>query len=187
MSAPDLAALVGSRLCHDLVSPLGAIGNGVELLRMLHQGSDELELIEQAVTAAQAKVLLFRLAFGVAQPGQEVRGPDVAEALGALALHGRISLETALPSALPRIAARRLALAALCAESALAWGGNLHVLPGSVTARAERMRLDPALWDPMAAGTAVADPVAATVHFALLALEGDVSVHRDADAVTIRV
>ncbi len=30
----DLIALVGSRICHDLVSPLGAIGNGVELLAM---------------------------------------------------------------------------------------------------------------------------------------------------------
>ena len=31
---PDLAALVGSRICHDLISPIGAIGNGVELLMM---------------------------------------------------------------------------------------------------------------------------------------------------------
>jgi hypothetical protein len=31
---PDLAALVGSRICHDLISPIGAIGNGVELLTL---------------------------------------------------------------------------------------------------------------------------------------------------------
>lgn len=31
---PDLTALLGSRICHDLISPLGAIGNGVELLSM---------------------------------------------------------------------------------------------------------------------------------------------------------
>ena len=30
--APDLTALVSSRICHDLISPIGAIGNGVELL-----------------------------------------------------------------------------------------------------------------------------------------------------------
>jgi len=30
----DLNALLGSRICHDLISPLGAIGNGVELLTM---------------------------------------------------------------------------------------------------------------------------------------------------------
>ena len=31
---PDLSALIGSRICHDLISPIGAIGNGVELLMM---------------------------------------------------------------------------------------------------------------------------------------------------------
>jgi hypothetical protein len=31
---PDIAALIGSRICHDLISPIGAIGNGVELLMM---------------------------------------------------------------------------------------------------------------------------------------------------------
>ena len=30
----DIAALLGSRICHDLISPLGAISNGVELLEM---------------------------------------------------------------------------------------------------------------------------------------------------------
>ena len=28
----DIAALIGSRVCHDLISPIGAIGNGVQLL-----------------------------------------------------------------------------------------------------------------------------------------------------------
>ena len=28
----DLAALIGSRICHDLISPIGAITNGLELL-----------------------------------------------------------------------------------------------------------------------------------------------------------
>ena len=34
MSAPDLSALVSARLCHDLISPMGAIGNGLELLQL---------------------------------------------------------------------------------------------------------------------------------------------------------
>ena len=34
MSAPDLSALVSARLCHDLISPMGAIGNGLELMQM---------------------------------------------------------------------------------------------------------------------------------------------------------
>ena len=34
MSAPDLTALVSARLCHDLISPMGAIGNGLELMQL---------------------------------------------------------------------------------------------------------------------------------------------------------
>ena len=63
-SDTDLAArivsLVGSRLCHDLISPLGAIGNGVELLQMAGdwpglKESPEMSLIEDALRAARAR------------------------------------------------------------------------------------------------------------------------------------
>ena len=61
----DLVALVGSRLCHDLISPLGAIGNGVELLTMTATTlSPELQLITESVAAANARIKFFRLAFG---------------------------------------------------------------------------------------------------------------------------
>lgn len=186
-AAPDLAALVGSRLCHDLVSPLGAIGNGVELLRMIHDGSDELVLIEQAVASAQARLLLFRLAFGAATEDQQVRAADLFEALGALSLHGRIALHGTLDGALPRTRARRLALAGLCAETALAWGGTLTVAHDGVSAEAPRLRLEPALWQPLAAGTPPDDLAPASVHFALLAAGGPVSVSLGTEALSIRV
>ena len=54
----DLASLVAARLCHDLVSPLGAIGNGVELIEMGGQPasgkSPEMALISDSVAAARA-------------------------------------------------------------------------------------------------------------------------------------
>ena len=34
MTSPDLSALVSARLCHDLISPMGAIGNGLELMQL---------------------------------------------------------------------------------------------------------------------------------------------------------
>ena len=45
MAEPDLAALLCSRLCHDLIGPVGAIANGVEFLQM----EDDAEMQEQAV------------------------------------------------------------------------------------------------------------------------------------------
>jgi histidine phosphotransferase ChpT len=70
----DLCALIGSRLCHDLVSPVGAIGNGVELLSMegagapMPAGAAELSLVRESVENAQARLRFFRIAFGDAAP-----------------------------------------------------------------------------------------------------------------------
>ncbi len=69
----DLNALVGSRICHDLISPLGAIGNGVELLAMSGSGdTPEMALISESVENANARIRFFRVAFGAASPGQRL-------------------------------------------------------------------------------------------------------------------
>jgi len=187
VSPAELAALVGSRLCHDLVSPLGAIGNGLELLQMVAEPSPELALIGEAVTAAQARVRLFRLAFGAASQDQLVRPADLVEALSALTGNGRISLRSALPQPLPRPLARRLTLAALCAETALARGGEVVVDPASVTALAPRLRIEPALWDSLAEGLPPEGLTPSTVHFALLAALGPVQIDTIEGALVIRL
>lgn len=184
---PDLAALVGSRLCHDLVSPLGAIGNGLELLQMTLARSPELDLMAQAAAAAQSRLRLFRLAFGAASEGQVVRPSDLAEALSALETNGRIRVQTEVAGALPRLRARRLALAALCAETALAWGGELRITDGSIRAEAPRLRQDAALWAALAEGRAPDSLTAAVVHFALLAQEGAPSVKLTPNVLTLIV
>ncbi|MDA7963173.1 MAG: histidine phosphotransferase, partial [Ruegeria sp.] len=63
----NLAELIGSRICHDLISPIGAITNGLELLEMVggSQGP-EMELISGSVGSAGAKIRFFRVAFGAA-------------------------------------------------------------------------------------------------------------------------
>ena len=54
---PDLAALIGSRICHDLISPIGAIGNGVELMMMDGTAkTPELALIAESVANANARI-----------------------------------------------------------------------------------------------------------------------------------
>lgn len=166
----DHAELIASRLCHDLVSPLGAIGNGIELLRLSLPESEELAMLEQATAAAQARVLLYRLAFGAADPDQMVSEQDLRAALAALATNRPIAVHVET-GPLPRPRARALALAALCAESAMAWGGQLTLTAQGLHATAPRLQNDPALWDALSTGTP--PPArAATVHFALLARTG---------------
>ncbi len=74
---PDLAALVGSRICHDLISPIGAIGNGVELVLLdAAVGGPEVTLIADSVSHANARIRFFRIAFGATgadQPDQPRR------------------------------------------------------------------------------------------------------------------
>ncbi|MEO1362985.1 MAG: hypothetical protein AAFU86_04320 [Pseudomonadota bacterium] len=63
----NLAALIGSRICHDLISPIGAINNGLELLNMAGASDGpEMELISESVENASARIRFFRMAYGAA-------------------------------------------------------------------------------------------------------------------------
>lgn len=181
----DLATMIGSRLCHDLVSPLSAISNGIELLQMMQGSSPEIEMLNDAVTAANARIRLFRLAFGAASQDQTIKSSEIRDALVAFESAGRIKVDWALPTTLPRQTARKLMLAALCAENALAYGGNLVVTEGGVEARAPRFNLDQTLWQSLSHGTPPFEQSSATVHFSLLALDGPVLVRTTADSVRI--
>lgn len=128
MTAPDLSALVSARLCHDLISPLGAIGNGVELLQMSPgAGAAEIELISDSVGIALAKLRFYRIAFGPADPEARLTIEDAADITGAM-YGGRFSVAWApMDANLSRPAARMAFLAILCLEKSLPMGGLVHV------------------------------------------------------------
>jgi histidine phosphotransferase ChpT len=69
LEALDLAALLCSRVCHDLISPVGAVVNGVEVME---DDADEqtkafaIELIKKSATTASARLQFCRIAFGAA-------------------------------------------------------------------------------------------------------------------------
>src|SRR5262245_62731872 len=80
----DLAALLCSRVCHDLISPTGAIVNGLEVLE--EEDSDEetktfaLDLIKRSAKTASARLQFCRLAFGSAgAPGGKIDIGDRSE------------------------------------------------------------------------------------------------------------
>ncbi|MGK9051866.1 histidine phosphotransferase ChpT [Xaviernesmea oryzae] len=64
LSGPDLAALLCSRVCHDVISPVGAINNGLELLDEGAADSDALDLIRTSAVNASVRLKFARLAFG---------------------------------------------------------------------------------------------------------------------------
>lgn len=69
IEALDLAALLCSRVCHDLISPVGAVVNGLEVME---DGKDEetktfaLDLIKKSIKTASARLQFCRIAFGAA-------------------------------------------------------------------------------------------------------------------------
>ena len=65
----DLAAMLCSRLCHDMLSPVGALSNGLELLALEtdpEMRANVMQLLEQSASISTNKLKFFRLAFGAA-------------------------------------------------------------------------------------------------------------------------
>jgi hypothetical protein len=122
-------ALIASRICHDLISPIGAIGNGVELLTM-ESGSavrPELALISASVANANARIRLFRIAFGAATGDQRIARNEVLSILTDLGHAGRITYAWTSHGDLSRREVRLVFLLVLCLETVLPYGGRVEV------------------------------------------------------------
>lgn len=137
MTDQDITALVSSRICHDLISPIGAISNGVELLTGDGTAvSPELGMIGDSVTSATDRLKCFRVAFGAAPARAELPVAEVLSAIEAL-FGGRSSVQCSLPgNAMSRMMAKTMLLTLLCQEKCLPMGGQT-----SVTADASSFRL----------------------------------------------
>jgi len=166
MNSVDLASLLCSRLCHDLMSPIGALNNGIELL------ADEtdpemrekcLELLADSARASANKLKFFRLAFGAAGGfGEDIDTHEAEVALEGLFGHERrIELGWVVgDEKLPKGAVKLLLNLAMLAGDALVRGGRLDVgaeLRGgeielAVRAEGPRILLDPVLRDTLLNG-----------------------------------
>jgi histidine phosphotransferase ChpT len=151
----QFAALVGSRICHDLISPIGAINNGMELMSMSGiSSSPEMALISESVDAANARIRFFRIAYG-APSDTQLLGPKEVTSIMRDCLRGsRLSLDWEPSEDIARSEVQLVFLAFQCAEQALPYGGDITIK--RITGRwefeltAERMLFDPKLWDSLA-------------------------------------
>ena len=166
MNAVELASLLCSRLCHDLLSPVGALNNGIELL------ADEqdpemrercLELLAESARASANKLKFFRLAFGAGGGfGEEI---DTREAR--TALEGLYGAEKGIElgwmvedDKMSKGAIKLLLNLAMIAGDALVRGGRLDVgaerrgsaLEMVIRSEGPRILLDPKLRETIAAG-----------------------------------
>lgn len=129
----DLASLLCSRLCHDLLSPVGAMNNGLELLADEHDPEMRkrcMDLLAESAKSAADKLKFFRLAFGAAGGfGQAVDPAEAHAVIQPLVTgSGRTALDWAVPSQLmPKRAVKILLNLVFIANDALVRGGTLFV------------------------------------------------------------
>ncbi|HET9354737.1 MAG TPA: histidine phosphotransferase family protein [Sphingomicrobium sp.] len=168
MNAIDLASLLCSRLCHDLLSPVGALNNGLEL--MADEQDPEmrqrcLDLLGESARASANKLKFFRLAFGAG--GGYGSTIDTQEARSALeGLFGgdhKVDLGWMVSADnLSKAATKLLLNLALIAGDALVRGGRLDVgaeqadgsLELAIRAEGPRILLDPVLRETILSGSA---------------------------------
>ena len=134
MTSPtDLAALLCSRLCHDMLSPVGALSNGLELLADEtdpDMRSKVIELLEQSAKISTDKLKFFRLAFGAAGGfGDAVPVEEAQDVVGALAADAkRVTLNWAIEEpSLPKPSVKVLLNLSQIALDALVRGGTLDI------------------------------------------------------------
>lgn len=132
-SQTDLASLLCSRLCHDMLSPVGALSNGIELL--VDENDPEMrarciELLEQSAKLSTDKLKFFRLAFGAAGGfGDAVPTEEAYDVIAALASDAKgVEFNWAVDgSSLPKPAVKVMLNLAQIGLDALIRGGTMDV------------------------------------------------------------
>ncbi len=134
IEALDLAALLCSRVCHDLISPVGAIVNGLEVLA---EEKDEetktfaMDLIKKSAGTASAKLQFCRIAFGAAgSAGAQIDLGDAETITRGFFEDDKTKLAWNLPRVLlPKNRVKLLLNMLLIAGQAIPRGGSLTVDP----------------------------------------------------------
>lgn len=169
----DLTALLGSRICHDLISPIGAIGNGLELMAMSGAGSGpELSLINESVSNANARIRFYRVAFGASGDGQSLGRSEIRSILDEITKGARLRFHWEPIGDVLRRDVKLAFLVLQCFETAMPYGGEVSVLRDgprwTFRGKATKLKIKQPLWDLLLDPAPDVDVAPAEVQFALV-------------------
>lgn len=203
-SSLDLASLLCSRLCHDMLSPVGALSNGLELL--VEEKDPEMrqrcfELLEQSAKASADKLKFFRLAFGAAGGfGDSVPVNEARALIDALAgSNGRVAVNWMFGvDSLAKPAVKTLLNLALIGLDSLVRGGTLDIgaevhgqaIEIVVRAAGQRVAFDPAVGQALEGALPAGELTSKTAPAAMVqqlaaAVGGGVQVHVTAESLVM--
>ncbi|MYZ49052.1 histidine phosphotransferase ChpT [Propylenella binzhouense] len=188
----ELSALVASRVCHDIISPVGAIVNGLEVLEEEHDESMRqfaMDLVQKSARQASAKLQFARLAFGASgSAGSEIDMVEAGRCARAFMEREKAELDWAVAAPLLRKAEAKLLLnLLLVAVNCVARGGTVKVTAERqdeetimrITADGDRARVPAGVREVLTAG-AVPNPLDAhavqPLYAALLAEEAGMGI-----------
>ena len=173
-----VSELICSRLCHELVSPVGAINNGIELIEDLgdEMAGEAMGLIRQSGLRAASVLALYRLAYGAAGASASSRLDETRDIAERYLSYGKSRLAWSIPKDaghdLPAGTSKLILNLIVLAEEALTYGGTVTVaLPGAagpralaVTALGDRAGLHESVLRALSADVATSTLTPRTVH-----------------------
>ena len=135
MNEIEFSALMVSRVCHDLVGPLGAVVNGLEVLEDENDAAmrdDAIKLVTSSANQALARIQFMRIAFGAAgSAGAELDLGEIGRLIQGLLDGGKVKLEWKVPQAYwGKDWAKLLMNATLLGVDSLPRGGLVTVMAG---------------------------------------------------------
>ena len=191
---PALASLLSTRICHDLISPIGAISNGLELMQLSGTPmTEEYELMASSVQSANARINFFRIAFGPAGK-QDIANADVSRTLNEVYANSRYAIDWQIMDAMARSEVKLLFLMIQCIENTLPRGGQITISRDAVQTRlhaqgAKIKKVD-ALWDHLLGHHENENIQASEIHFELaLGVASDLSktIHVNFDETQVEI
>jgi len=166
--------LLSARLCHELVSPVGAINNGVEILGEEDPEfvKDAVDLIGQSARRAGKRLQFYRFAYGSSSVAAGSGAPDPAELVNGLLEGGKATCDwTAEARTLPPDWQKLACNIIVLASDVLPRGGAVSVRPLTagasgveVTAAGETVNVTPELRAALLPGAPVDDLTSRTIH-----------------------
>jgi len=135
IGATDLAALICSKVCHDIINPVGAIINGLEVLADDEDGDMKevaMDLVWKSAEAASSQLKFARFAFGAAgSAGASFDLGDIKQVATDYLTTDKVTMEWRSPMGqLPKDAAKLLLNLIMIAPSTMVYGGTVSIVVG---------------------------------------------------------
>ena len=171
-----LSTTLASRICHDLINPIGAIQNGLELSQLSSEKLKglEWELIEASSIDAANRIKFFRIAFGMSDHRGQLSPRNARKILKPIFNRNRFTMRWKINQSTSRSDSQIIFLSILCLETAMPVGGDLIIKKNEnsfvITGFSTNLTFNLELWNWLSQPPPNQDISPKNIHFVMLLL-----------------